>query len=100
MSYNYCTIVHAEKVIFQVSQNWFNERQRIIATTVLGLSNPIGLVLGQGVTPILVSTPEDIPIMNIVWFMPALIGSILTFFSVNRPLPPTPPSRELISLLQ
>ena len=34
--------------------------------------------------------------MNIVWFGPAFIGSILTFFSVTRPIPPTPPSREAL----
>ena len=78
----------------QVSQNWFNEHQRLVATTVLGLSNPLGLVLGQAITPMLVPNPGRIPLMNIVWFVPALLGSILTFFSVNRSFPPTPPSRK------
>lgn len=79
---------------FQVSQHWFNERQRPIATTILSLSNPIGLVFGQAVTPFLVPTAADIPVMNIVLFVPALVGSIMTFLSVTRSKPPTPPSRS------
>ena len=70
----------------------------MVATTVLGLSNPLGLVLGQALTPILVPTSGDIPLMNIVWFVPAFIGSILTFFGVSRPIPPTPPSRGDLSV--
>jgi len=38
----------------KISQNWFNDDQRILATTVLGLANPIGLVLGQLLTPVFV----------------------------------------------
>jgi hypothetical protein len=38
----------------KISQNWFKDDQRIIATTILGLSNPVGLVFGQLLTPIFV----------------------------------------------
>ena len=38
----------------KISHHWFQEHQRIIATTILSLSNPVGIVLGQAVTPLFV----------------------------------------------
>ena len=38
----------------KISNHWFQEHQRIIATTILSLSNPVGMVLGQAVTPLFV----------------------------------------------
>ena len=46
------------------------------------MSNPLGIVLGQGLTPLIVRSKEDIPIMNTVWFIPALIGAVLTILKV------------------
>jgi len=76
------------------------------------MSNPIGIVLGQGITPLMVGSKDDISTMNIVWFVPAAIGFFLTIWKVLKesfvrqilgrttPLlfqvrsnhPPTPPS--------
>ena len=76
----------------KISQHWFPDRQRTMATTLLGMSYPLGIVLGQGVTPTLVQHPSDIPYMNIAFFIPAFIGTILGIFLVKRNLPDTPPS--------
>jgi len=76
----------------KISQHWFPDRQRTMATTLLGMSYPLGIVLGQGVTPALVQRPSDIPYMNIAFFVPALLGTILGIFLVKQNLPPTPPS--------
>jgi len=76
----------------KISQHWFPDRQRTMATTLLGMSYPLGIVLGQGVTPALVQHPSDIPYMNIAFFVPALLGTILGIFLVKQNLPPTPPS--------
>jgi len=76
----------------KISQHWFPDRQRTMATTLLGLSYPLGIVLGQGVTPALVQHPSDIPFMNIGFFVPALLGTILGIFLVKNNLPQTPPS--------
>ena len=67
----------------KVSQHWFSEGQRPFAIAVLGLSNPVGLVVGQAVTPLMVPSAEDVPIMNMVWFVPALLGTFLTFATVT-----------------
>ena len=63
-----------------------------MATSLLGMSYPLGIVLGQGVTPALVQRPSDIPYMNIAFFIPALLGTAFGIFLVNTNLPPTPPS--------
>jgi len=76
----------------KISQHWFPDRQRTMATSLLGMSYPLGIVLGQGVTPALVQLPSDIPYMNIGFFVPALIGAILGIILVKNNLPPTPPS--------
>lgn len=76
----------------KISQHWFSDSQRTIATTVLGMSYPIGIVLGQGLTPHFIKTPADIPLMNIVFFIPAAFGVLLGIFKVKSSLPPTPPS--------
>ena len=43
----------------------------------------MGIVLGSGLTPLLVHSKDDVPIMNIVWFIPAGLGSILTMWKVS-----------------
>jgi hypothetical protein len=68
----------------KVSQHWFNEEQRTLATILIGMSNPLGIVLGQAITPLIVRSPEDVPIMNIVWFVPAAFGALLTMWKVNK----------------
>ena len=65
-----------------------------MATAVIGLSQPIGIVLGQGITPLFVREPQDVPLLNIVWFIPAAVGLILALFTIKSSLPPTPPSRR------
>jgi hypothetical protein len=83
-----------------VSQNWFGESERTLATLILGMSNPLGLVLGQSLTPLLVTRPDDIPLLNLVWFLPALPGFFLTVCGVRSSLPPTPPSPSAASAVE
>ena len=73
---------------------------RLLATGLLTLSMPLGMVLGQGVTPAIVQCGADIPTMNIVWFVPTVITLGFNILSVTMDSPPSPPSRsaELASL--
>ena len=77
-----------------VSQNWFSESERLVATGILSLSMPIGMVLGQGITPTFVKCPDDVPVMNIVWFVPAVICFLCCLVTITSSHPPTPPSRS------
>ena len=67
----------------KISQHWFNEQQRTLATILLSLSGVIGYSMGQIITPLIVEEESQVPIMNIIWFIPAGIGSILTLWKVH-----------------
>jgi hypothetical protein len=41
-----------------------------------------------------VQAPSDIPIMNIVFFVPAGVGAVLGLIKVKTSLPPSPPSQS------
>ena len=47
----------------KISNHWFQEHQRIIATTILSLSNPVGIVLGQAVTPLFVEVSMEMSVV-------------------------------------
>ena len=66
----------------KISQYWFNEEQRVIATTVMVMGMPLGLFIGQLLTPFIVLNETQIPIMNIVWFIPSAMGFFLTIWKV------------------
>jgi len=76
----------------KVSQHWFPDSQRTMATSLLGMSYPLGIVLGQGLTPLLITRPEHVPYMNIMFFVPAAVGAVLGIVAVKRDKPPSPPS--------
>ena len=76
----------------KISQHWFPDSQRTMATSLLGMSYPLGIVLGQGITPVLIQEPHQIPYMNIMFFIPAAIGTVLGIVMVKNNLPASPPS--------
>jgi len=78
----------------KVSQNWFGEKERGLATGALAMSLPLGIVMGQGISPVFVKQGDDIPLMNIVWFVPALLTQLMVFFMVTTSNPPSPPSQS------
>ena len=49
-----------------MSQNWFPVSERLLATAVLALSLPLGIVCGQGISPAFVKKASDVPMMNLV----------------------------------
>jgi len=83
----------------KVSQNWFGESERSLATLVLAMSNPLGIVLGQSITPLFVTDSSTVPLLNLIWFLPALLGFLLTMVGVQSSLPPTPPSHSATTSL-
>ena len=94
----------------QVSQCWFPESERMVATGVLAMSLPLGIVLGQGCSPLFVKTGEDVPLMNMVrperpeqkclgcllqvWLGPAVLTLLCCLLFVRSSAPPSPPSRS------
>lgn len=47
----------------KVAEYWFPENQRALATTISGMANPVGLVLGNLIPPLIVKLPQDITIL-------------------------------------
>ena len=84
----------AVSVPTKVSQHWFKEKERTFATIALAMSLPLGIVFGQGITPLFVKDTTDIPTMNWVWFIPSALTMILCSVAVRSSKPPTPPSRS------
>lgn len=82
----------AVSVPTKVSQHWFRESQRTFATIFLAMSLPLGIVLGQGVTPTFVKEASDVATMNWVWAIPALLTMVLCVLLVRSSKPPSPPS--------
>ena len=51
-------------------------------------------MFGQGITPLFVDGPKDIPTMNYIWFVPAALTLLMFIFGVRTSKPPTPPNKS------
>lgn len=69
-----------------------------MATTIISISGPFGIVFGQGITPLFVATYEYVPIMILVWFVPIFAGAALAFCAVNASVPPLPPTQSAATM--
>ena len=67
----------------KISQHWFGKNERALATIVMAICPHVGILLGELSTPFLVPTPEYIPVMNIVWFIPAALALFLCICKVT-----------------
>merc|ERR1712106_1228337 len=67
---------------------------RLLATGVLAMSLPLGIVLGQLGSPLLVKCPEDVPLMNILWLIPASMAMVFCIAFIRTSYPPSPPSKS------
>ncbi|CAL4066994.1 unnamed protein product [Meganyctiphanes norvegica] len=77
----------------KIAQSWFPDTQRVLATSIGSVANPLGIIVVNIVAPIIVgSYPERFPIINYVCLFPALLAETLVLLCVNRSHPPTPPS--------
>ena len=84
----------AVSVPTKVSQNWFPESERLLATFILAMSLPIGIILGQLGSPLLVQCADDVPLMNIIWLIPAAITMVFSVIFITSSYPPSPPSKS------
>ena len=68
--------------IFQASQHWFGENERALSTALMTLSQILGQAIGIGLTPFMIPKYENITRLNIVWFIPVLLGFIICLSKV------------------
>uniref|UniRef100_A0A2K6EGC4 Solute carrier family 49 member 3 n=1 Tax=Propithecus coquereli TaxID=379532 RepID=A0A2K6EGC4_PROCO len=80
---------------------WFPEHQRATANMIATMSNPLGILVANVLSPALVKKGEDIPIMvrELMWHLclgvcaiPAGLACLLATTCLWESVPPTPPS--------
>ncbi|KHN86929.1 Uncharacterized protein Tcan_03201 [Toxocara canis] len=76
----------------KVAGSWFGENERALATTIGVMSNPLGVLFANLLSPQIVSKAAHVPIVNAVTFVPPLIACAIATFGVTRSEPKTPPS--------
>ena len=87
-------LLYLPLIIEQVSQNWFSGVQRVLATTILAMSSPVGVMLASSITPLLVKEAEDIPTQNWVYSIPSTLTMLMFILFIRTSVPPTPPSQS------
>ena len=55
-----------------------------MATILMALCPNIGQITALATTPFLVQFPDQIPTMNIVWFVPAAVALFICLLKVNN----------------
>jgi len=71
---------------------WFKEDQRAVANMLATISNPLGIMLCNILSPILLSTSSEMLLMLGVESIPALLAVDMATFGWRSSKPPTPPS--------
>ncbi|KAK2848785.1 hypothetical protein Q5P01_008619 [Channa striata] len=76
----------------KVAALWFPEHQRATANMITSMSNPLGILLANIISPMLTQTAAQIPNLLLVYALPACVICCLTTLAVRSSVPPTPPS--------
>ncbi|KAM5271280.1 solute carrier family 49 member A3 [Ctenodactylus gundi] len=71
---------------------WFPEHQRATANMIASMSNPLGILVANVLSPALVKKGEDISRMLGVYVVPAGLACLLASTCLWESTPPTPPS--------
>ncbi|XP_051026680.1 solute carrier family 49 member A3 [Acomys russatus] len=71
---------------------WFPEHQRATANMIATMSNPLGILMANVLSPALVKKAEDIPVMLGIYIVPAALACLLATACLWESVPPTPPS--------
>ncbi|XGW03613.1 hypothetical protein V3C99_015080 [Haemonchus contortus] len=76
----------------KVAGSWFPDTQRGIATTIGVMSNPLGVLLANVISPQMVRAPQHVVYLNIFTFLPAAAAMLLATVAVKRSEPKIPPT--------
>ncbi|NXL84530.1 S49A3 protein, partial [Alectura lathami] len=71
---------------------WFPDHQRATANMISSMSNPLGILIANVLSPALVPEGKHIPLMLGVYAIPALTACALATVGIREKVPPTPPS--------
>ncbi|RUS84086.1 hypothetical protein EGW08_008125 [Elysia chlorotica] len=76
----------------KVAALWFPDSQRTLATTIASMSNTLGVLAANLMSPTIVKKPSDIGTMMYVCTGVSLLGVLMSTCGVCSSLPPSPPS--------
>ncbi|XP_044220317.1 solute carrier family 49 member A3 [Thunnus albacares] len=71
---------------------WFPDHQRATANTIASMSNPLGVLLANIMSPVMAETSARIPTLLLAYAIPACIICFLATVGIRSSAPPTPPS--------
>ncbi|XP_011384380.1 major facilitator superfamily domain-containing protein 7 [Pteropus vampyrus] len=71
---------------------WFPEHQRATANMIGTMSNPLGVLAANVLSPALVKKEDDIALMMGIYIIPAGLACLLASMCLWESVPPTPPS--------
>ncbi|XP_032189402.1 solute carrier family 49 member A3 isoform X4 [Mustela erminea] len=71
---------------------WFPEHQRATANMIGTMSNPLGILVANLLSPALVKKEKDIPLMLGIYIIPAGLACLLATACLWESVPPSPPS--------
>ncbi|XP_072251251.1 solute carrier family 49 member A3 [Leuresthes tenuis] len=71
---------------------WFPDSQRATANTIASMSNPLGILLANILSPMIVRTSEHIPLLLLIYAVPACFICFLATVGIRSNEPPTAPS--------
>lgn len=80
----------------KVAESWFSDSQRLMATTAVGMSTPVGLAIGSITPPLIVDfNVQRIELLTWLLAVPCAVSTALVM-SLRRSRPPSPPSMNAL----
>ncbi|VDK54473.1 unnamed protein product [Anisakis simplex] len=76
----------------KVAATWFSENERALATTIGVMSNPLGVLLANIISPQVVQKAADVPMVNAITLVSPIITCLIAVFCVKSSEPKIPPS--------
>ncbi|KAL7075167.1 hypothetical protein ACQ4LE_006150 [Meloidogyne hapla] len=76
----------------KVAAAWFPDNQRTLATTIGVMSNPLGVLLANLISPMIVGSCEHVKILNIIFAVPSIILTVIASVAITTSEPKIPPT--------
>ncbi|CAK5036738.1 unnamed protein product [Meloidogyne enterolobii] len=77
---------------YYVAAAWFPDNQRTLATTIGVMSNPLGVLLANLISPMIVGSCEHVKILNILFSVPSIILTVVASVAITSSEPKIPPT--------
>lgn len=71
---------------------WFPDHQRATANMIASMSNPLGLLFANVLSPLIISKTNNLFLLLLIYAIPAIVVCFLATVGIRESVPPTPPS--------